>query len=1468
MRKLLRLTACLLLCSSFLTVRATTYTASTNGNWSAAATWGGAGVPGTGDVAIIPAGITVTIDGAAGTYPGTNSAFNFLNPSQIQVYGTLNVLGSDPAGSGGIFFENPLKLLVYSGGVVKDEDLQGAFNLVETSTITVYTGGTFYLYPVGGTGPYSTEIFDITVDPFGTGAGNFYLLGDDGTYFNGGSATIGGPFTVNVPATTGGFDASMTETAPPSAVTNAATSIASTTATLNATVGSGGQATNTIQFQYSTNATLSSGVTTVAGSPATLSAGLGTSTITAALSGLVAGTTYYYRVNATNSLGTSQGNIRSFTTSSPPPTITLTPTSLADGVYQSAYTPVTFSAGGGVSPYTYSAAGLPPGMTINANSGVLSGTPTAAGAYSIAVTATDASTGPGSPFQETNFITLMIDKVPLTITATPESMIYGGAFPTFGVTYSGFVGGDNANSLTVQPALGIGAMPNSPVGTYPITPQGAVDPNYSISYVNSTFTITPAPLSIKPAAASMTYGGTVPAFTAIYSGFVNGDNASSLTAQPTFITTATSSSPVGPYPITASGAVDANYTISYNNPGTLTVGQATLTVTADDKTMPLGGPLPTFTVSYSGFVNGDNVSSLTSQATATTSATAGSPAGNYPITPSGGSATNYTFSYVNGNLTVQKAILTITANPASSTYGSPLVANGSLTVSYSGFINGDGPGSLTVPPTVTNTAYTGAPVGTYALIPSGAVDPNYTIVYVNGNYTIDPAPLNIQADDETMVYGGTVPVLNLTYTGLVNGDAAGSLLTAPVVSTTASPVMPAGAYPITVSGAVDPNYSITYTSGTMTIGPAPLTITAVSTSMTYGGTVPALSATYSGFVNGDGASSLTTQPTVSTAATSSSPVGTYPITATGAVDANYTFSYVAGVMTVGQATLTVTAYDQTMPFGGPMPALTVSYSGFVNGDAVSSLASQATATTPASASSPAGPYPIIPSGGSDANYAFSYVNGTLTIDKPVLTITANAASSTYGSALVPDGSLTVSYSGWVNGDGPGNLTTPPVVANSASAGSPAGTYALTPSGAVDANYTIQYVNGTYTINPANLSIQANNGTMTYGGTVPALSATYTGFVNGDGVSSLTTQPTLSTTATPASAAGVYPITANGAADANYTITYASGSMTVAPASLEVTADAQTKVYGTPDPNFTYSVSGLVNGDNTSVFTGSLTRDPGEDVGTYPITQGTLSAGGNYSIDFTGSKLTITKASQQISWVQSLLVGCNGTTQVTLTATASSGLPVTYTSANTNVATIAGDVATLVEPGTAIITASQPGDGNYLAATAESDTLIDQSASLVREHWGDVLIFDNTSGDYVQWQWYKNGAAIAGATSPFYSETPALNGQYYATATNNTGAVIQTCPLNLTPSSAATGGIKVFPNPVNGGSSVTVTCGYTAAALQGALLQVVDISGKVWLQNTNVQPAMQVTMPAPGGIYIINLILANGQKATVNVLVTD
>ena len=76
-----------------------------------------------------------------------------------------------------------------------------------------------------------------------------------------------------------------------------------------------------------------------------------------------------------------------------------------------------------------------------------------------------------------------------------------------------------------------------------------------------------------------------------------------------------------------------------------------------------------------------------------------------------------------------------------------------------------------------------------------------------------------------------------------------------------------------------------------TISPAPLSITASSPAMTYGGTVPAITPSYSGFAGHDSPSSLSAPPSCSTTATSASPAGTYPSTCSGAADPNYTISY-------------------------------------------------------------------------------------------------------------------------------------------------------------------------------------------------------------------------------------------------------------------------------------------------------------------------------------------------------------------------------------------------------------------------------------------------------------------------------------------------------------------------------------------------------------------------------------------------
>ncbi len=67
------------------------------------------------------------------------------------------------------------------------------------------------------------------------------------------------------------------------------------------------------------------------------------------------------------------------------------------------------------------------------------------------------------------------------------------------------------------------------------------------------------------------------------------------------------------------------------------------------------------------------------------------------------------------------------------------------------------------------------------------------------------------------------------------------------------------------------------------------------------------------------------------------PAARIRITASGAVDSDYSISYVAGALTVTPAALTITANNQTKVYGAALPTLTASYSGFVNGDTSASL---------------------------------------------------------------------------------------------------------------------------------------------------------------------------------------------------------------------------------------------------------------------------------------------------------------------------------------------------------------------------------------------------------------------------------------------------------------------------------------------------------------------------------------------------
>jgi hypothetical protein len=96
------------------------------------------------------------------------------------------------------------------------------------------------------------------------------------------------------------------------------------------------------------------------------------------------------------------------------------------------------------------------------------------------------------------------------------------------------------------------------------------------------------------------------------------------------------------------------------------------------------------------------------------------------------------------------------------------------------------------------------------------------------------------------------------------------------------------------------------------------------------------------------------------------------------------------------------------------------------------------------------------------------------------------------------------------------------------------------------NYNGATATVTMSVLAAPLTITANNASKIYGAALPVFTASYAGFVNGNTLANLTTPPSLTTTATASSPAGVYPITGSGAVDLNYLISYVSGTLTVSP----------------------------------------------------------------------------------------------------------------------------------------------------------------------------------------------------------------------------------------------------------------------------------------------------------------------------------
>jgi uncharacterized repeat protein (TIGR03803 family) len=221
-------------------------------------------------------------------------------------------------------------------------------------------------------------------------------------------------------------------------------------------------------------------------------------------------------------------------------------------------------------------------------------------------------------------------------------------------------------------------------------------------------------------------------------------------------------------------------------------------------------------------------------------------------------------------------------------------------------------------------------------------DPNYHSNSGSTSQTVDKAHLTVTADDKAMTYGGAVPALTDTITGFVNGDTAAVVNGAPSLSTTATSASGVGNYAITVAPGdlAAANYDFpTLVAGTLSVAPAQLTIRADDLMRGVGQPNPPLTATYLGFVNGDGPSSLTSPAVLSTTATADSPAGVYPITVGGAASPNYAITFVAGTLTVVAST-PVTMTDVQLAFNRrhQVTQLIVDFSGPVDAGLANSVA--------------------------------------------------------------------------------------------------------------------------------------------------------------------------------------------------------------------------------------------------------------------------------------------------------------------------------------------------------------------------------------------------------------------------------------------------------------------------------------------------------------------------------------------------
>ena len=381
---------------------------------------------------------------------------------------------------------------------------------------------------------------------------------------------------------------------------------------------------------------------------------------------------------------------------------------------------------------------------------------------------------------------------------------------------------------------------------------------------------------------------------------------------------------------------------------TLTIAKAPLTVAAGNASKPYGAPLPAFSGTLSGLVNGDSAASLAGTLTFSTPATPASAVGAYPVTPSGLSSSNYAITFVNGILSVVQAstavVAAVSPNPVGLDQPVTFTANVSVVAPGTGSLSGvvqffDGGTLIASVPLVGGTAgisTSGLVAGSHTLTAAYSGDASFAASSATASFTVQPASatattivtssLNPANAGQVVTFRASVSAPSGGVSGIVEFyDGSTSLGTATLAAGTASlstASLAAGGHAVSArflgNAAVPPSLSAVMAQTVQVAGAKPrsstTTLSASPAVMTLG-TEVTLTATVTGsqnkapsgsvmFVaNGAviGIAPVSTTGSVTAAAvlrTSALPHGTHSLTAVYLADTNYRASAGALKLTV------------------------------------------------------------------------------------------------------------------------------------------------------------------------------------------------------------------------------------------------------------------------------------------------------------------------------------------------------------------------------------------------------------------------------------------------------------------------------------------------------------------------------------------------------------------------------------------